>query len=291
MFSLNPREAFTIFRGISKTNDSNTYYVQAVIKDARTNTTIDTVNLTDLGNRQFSKEWTVPADPSGQGFWIVIITTVYTDSGYTTKSTVYGEQFDNYLVFDRKNPWLGGGGGNGGGDVDYKKIGKMIDEAISKIKIPSPQPQKDIDLSELIAYLSLIKSSVENIKIPEQKETDLSPILSEIKNSISSIKFPEQKEPDFTPILKTLITFNNKLESISEKSSITYTEEQLRNVLEFIKEKFDGFEEMVKEHKSFVDKFDETAQEINNFKKGIANFLKEEKIDFGEPKKSRIRGL
>src|SRR5574337_612585 len=101
---LEPREYFTIARGLEDYTDSTTYYVRAVIRNARTDALIDTVNLTDNGNRRFTKAWQVPADPSGLGFYIIVTTTVYTDSGYTTKAENYLERFEEHLVQNRPNP-------------------------------------------------------------------------------------------------------------------------------------------------------------------------------------------
>lgn len=126
---LNPRESFTIVRQIEDHTDSATYYVRAVIRNAKTDALIETINLTDRGSLRFSESWLVPADGSGQGFWVSILTSVYTDSGYTTKSENYGDKMETYLVQDRVNVNLGGIGG-GGSDIDYKRIQKMIDEAL-----------------------------------------------------------------------------------------------------------------------------------------------------------------
>ena len=90
MIQLTPQKIFTIVRGLENHIDTATYYVQAVIRNSRTNAIIDTINLTDRDGYRFSKEWQVPADPSGEGLVIDIVTSIYTDSGYTTKSENYG---------------------------------------------------------------------------------------------------------------------------------------------------------------------------------------------------------
>jgi hypothetical protein len=135
---LHPREQFTITRQLNDPAIVTTFYVRAVIRNAKTDTVIDTVNLTDKTGQRFTKQWLVPADPSGQGFWISIVTSVYTDNGYTTKSTDYGDEACSYLVQERYvfNPNY-----PVGPDIDYKRIKKMIDEAIKKIEIPEQQVQ------------------------------------------------------------------------------------------------------------------------------------------------------
>ena len=93
---LAPNTTFAIVRQIEDHTDSATYYVQAVIRNAQTDALIATVNLTDQGSRRFSKNWQVTADASGQGFYISILTSVYTNSGYTTKSQNYGDKMETY---------------------------------------------------------------------------------------------------------------------------------------------------------------------------------------------------
>ncbi len=128
---LNPRENFTIVRQLENHMDSSTHYVQAVIRNARTDTVIATVNLTDQTGRRFSKVWQVPADPSGQGFWISILTTVYDDAAYTTKSPSYGENMEQFLVQERYNFNIGGGSG-GGSDITPKKFKALMSEVLDE---------------------------------------------------------------------------------------------------------------------------------------------------------------
>src|SRR5258707_3851150 len=99
---LEPLEDFTIARGLEDHTDSTTYYVRAVVRDAKTDALLATVNLTDQGDaHRFSKKWQIPADQTGQGYYLLITTSVYTDSGYTTKSSNYGDKDETYLVMRR----------------------------------------------------------------------------------------------------------------------------------------------------------------------------------------------
>src|SRR5947209_2026571 len=108
---LHPQNSFTVVRQIANHLDTDTNYVRAVIRNAYTDAIIDTLDLTDKGSQRFSKNWQVPADPSGQGFYISIVTSVYTDSGYTTKNPNYGDEENTYLVQDRVPLARHGGGG------------------------------------------------------------------------------------------------------------------------------------------------------------------------------------
>lgn len=181
---LNPREYFTIVRQIEDHTDVSTYYVRAVIRNAKSDALIETVDLTDRTGNRFSKSWLVPADVSGQGFYISILTSVYTDAGHTTKSQNYGDKIDVYLVQARMNSNLGGFGG--GSDIDYKRIQKMIDASVDRgvgsIKFPVPPKFP---------------------KIPEPKEVDLATPLAELKKTIpdklDSVEPPEKM--DMTPMM------------------------------------------------------------------------------------------
>ncbi len=52
---LNPHEQFTIVRQIEDHTDSSTYYVRAVVRNAKPDALLATVNLTDQGSRRFSE--------------------------------------------------------------------------------------------------------------------------------------------------------------------------------------------------------------------------------------------
>ena len=131
---LQPQGSFTVVRQIANHTDTNTYYVQAVIRKAYTDEIIDTIQLTDRGAQRFSKNWQVPADPSGQGFYISIVTSVYTDSGYTTKSENYGDEENTYLVQERVLHLAGGGG------LDAFTVRQIVREELGKLPPQEPFP-------------------------------------------------------------------------------------------------------------------------------------------------------
>lgn len=217
--TIQPREYFPIARILPDPADVATYYVRAVIRNAKTNATIETVNLTDQTGRIFSYNWQAVADSSGQGLFITITTSVYTDSGYTTKSDIYGEEQDTFMIYDRMktaqamaNQIAALISPASSPDIDYKKIKKMIDEAVAPIKqevagvktlvssfetqeqketdllpvltaianIPKAEPQEKIDFSPVFQAISAAREDIKAIEIPEQKETDISPILDKL---------------------------------------------------------------------------------------------------------------
>lgn len=215
MMTIEPREKFVIVRQLPDPSDTSTYYVQAVIRNAMTDTIIATVRLTDRTGRRFSKDWQAPADPSGQGFYISIATTVYTDSGYTTKSEIYAEEIATHLIAERYNPRRRSPGveivGQGGDDVDYKKIRKIMKEEIAEVKIPE---QQNVSFDNVIVEVKRVGELVKKIempKIPEQKQVDLSPVISkidastkEITDKLDDVEFPEMPETDLSPIIAKL---------------------------------------------------------------------------------------
>src|SRR5437773_720063 len=111
---ISPGEAFDVFYFVRNHLDATTYYVRAKIYDVRTGELLDTQNLTQssTNSRLFIKTVQAQPDPTGYGRNIVAIATVYTDSGYTTKSESYEEQEQYYLI--KSIPLMLGGGG-----VDY----------------------------------------------------------------------------------------------------------------------------------------------------------------------------
>ena len=219
---LSPREYFTVARQIEDPLDTATYYVRAEIRNARTDALIATLDLTDRGSRRFGKEWQVPADPSGRGFYITVVTKVYTDSGYTTVSEQYGEKLNEYLVQDRFNKATDTSWASTGADVDYKRIKKIVDEAVAKIDVPEGQT---VDLSPLKRAfdegMREIVKDVRAIKIPEpriEKETvhtpvDLSPLEKRISNAVEEIKksIPEREEHDMSPMMEAVNTLHDAI--------------------------------------------------------------------------------
>lgn len=218
MLQVNPRENFPIVRQLFDPSEVGTNYVRAVIRNSRTDATIATVNLTDSGggSNRFTKTWQTPADPSGEGLWINIETTVYTDSAYTTKNSNYSIESRDILIMQRVNPILGMGGG-GGADIDYKKIAKIFRTVLNDAGVLLP---KGFDIDE--AFQSIISQgkdiSLKVAALPtsfEMKEFNPSGIIaaiSETRAAVKSIKIPESKEPDWSPILEGFNAMINRLE-------------------------------------------------------------------------------
>lgn len=200
---LHPREKFIITRQLENPYITDTFYVRAVVRNSKTDAVIDTLDLVDQTGQRFTKEWLVPADPTGLGFYVSIVTSVYNDSGYITKSQNYGDEEQTYLIQDRYvfNPNY-----PVGPDIDYKRIQKMIDTAIKNIVIPEPKVLKEVTIKEV----------VKEVKVPEvkvvqtQTNQDLTPFLVAINGIGKKIDdkpvtvVPPQKEVDLNPIVNNI---------------------------------------------------------------------------------------
>lgn len=241
MFQIRPQETFPIVYTLSDPSDTNTYYVRAVIRNSVSGAVINInglayVNLTDLGSRRFAKSIQAPDDSSGQGFWIDVTVSVYTDAGYTTKSSAYQEENNKYLVEQRWNTALGGGGGNfippGGGvshEIDYKKLVEMVILAFNSL--PTTELPV-IDLSGVYAQGDAIREMIKDIKIPpvdletfakfitqtlsaEIRAKEIPPVdIESVKEKIDGIEFPEAI--DYAPYFQSL---QSELENLNKKFS------------------------------------------------------------------------
>lgn len=210
IFTINPNEMFPIMRGIGDHTDTATYYVRAFVRDAVTDAILATVDLEDKGGQRFQTAWKVVYDNVFQkGRYITIVTSVYTDSGYTTKSENYGDEFETYLVQERwdmaKAASIGGGGG-----IDYRELRKILKEQLKEIEYPE---QKELNIESLIRDITV--SVIDNIpEYPEQKpfpdfpeieKVDLSGVEKEIKSLNTELrKRPQFKETDLTELVNLL---------------------------------------------------------------------------------------
>lgn len=217
---LNPRETFSIVRQIEDHTDTSTYYVRAVIRNAKTDAIIQVngnnyLNLVDRGSQRFSQTWQVPADPSGQGFYVSILTSVYTDSGYTTKSQNYGDKMETYLIQDRMNANLGGVGG--GPDIDYKKIRRIVEEVVKETNKPVVFPK------------------IPEVKIPEVDiETPLKEAVDYICEEIKNIKMPQPEKLE--PVLKAFSQLEKTVKGLVVTEDVKKLESQLGEISKEVKQ-------------------------------------------------------
>lgn len=219
MLQLNPSETHKINRILRDWADNTTYYVRAKIYDAETRTLVDTINLTDNGSRWFSGEWKVPHDNIfGNGVRYVIVTEVYTDSGYTTRSENHLDEVEDVLVQQRWNPTVAF---SGGGDYDNKtlmrEIRGVLEEYAKKDEpdpdAPVPEPL-EVKISRLLdTHTAKVLGAVEGVekkvsKIPtkspkDPEKVDLQPIIAAFASLADMVrKIPtSHKEVDLSPVI------------------------------------------------------------------------------------------
>lgn len=198
---LNPGETFAIVRQLADPNDAGTYYVRATIRNARTDTLLATKDLTDRGGQRFSVEYQVPSSTS-DALYIAISTRVYTNSGYTTLSTDYGQEIETYLVETRSKHF---GGGGSVLKVDYEKIRGMIRESLDTLKFPETKQPK---MPRMMSHDD-IKSAMSEAMMPMMAQmmngrTTHAGMEDMVRKAIASIQFPEQKETDLGPVLDAI---------------------------------------------------------------------------------------
>jgi hypothetical protein len=148
----------------------------------------------------------VAIDASKGDYYLELSTTEIVYPGllllhYKSADTAHFAQECQIMAFDPYTQY-GQFGSGGGVDVDYKKIQKMIDGAVSKI--PKPIEPKEPDLVPISEGLQALLIEIRAIKIPETEKVDLGPVLDQlkvVKKSITDIEFPKT---DLTPILAKL---------------------------------------------------------------------------------------
>lgn len=196
---LEPGRYFAIVRQLPDPNDSGTYYVRAEIRNAEDDTLIERVELIDRGNRRFSKKWQVYPNVPSEGLYISILTTVYTDSGYTTKSDLYAEEMETYQV--KTEPVSFGGGGGSGVSADM--VRKIVREETLGAVTRGFEDMK----GAMASIEQGFRNAVATIVIPEQivpEKPDLSPIMAAIK----AIHIPTT---DLSPVLEAIGISNEEV--------------------------------------------------------------------------------
>jgi hypothetical protein len=196
---LKPQQSFTVVRQIANHLDSATYYVRAVIRNAHTDDLIDTLNLEDRGGQRFTRNWRVPADRSGQGFYISIVTSVFSDAGYTTKSENYGDEENTHLVSD---VFANQSRGGGGGWLDAATLRKIMREEIQKAKPEPTKPTEPVNLNPLLQAIERVSDAVSAIPTEKSTPVDLSPVTEAMETLRSAIAEKEVTQPtDLSPVL------------------------------------------------------------------------------------------
>jgi hypothetical protein len=214
---LQPQSSFPIVRQIANHLETDTLYIKAVVRNADGDT-IDTVLLDDKGGQRFQKKYRVPIDASGQGAYISIVTSVYTDPGYTTKNPNYGDEENTYLIFDRVTS-RGSGGGNvvNGSNLSLQDIRRVVAEEIKKsddaeiareaatdaLEVPEP-PEEPPRWDEVLIAINEVKQTILEQEPPtHDKEFEtIQAGLAEIKTAVTEKEVTP--ETDLTPVYEEI---------------------------------------------------------------------------------------
>ena len=239
-----PLKAYLVSHKLNNPSDTNQHWVRVVIKNAISGVVLDTLDLTDNGSNYFSKLWQTPVDSTGTGLQLQLIKTVY-DDAYSTESLVYGTTVEDIMVKDIAGvrTLFGGTGGGRGADVDYKKIEKMIRDAIAEI------PQ---------------------VEIPEQKEVELGGLEESIKSHIDE----SDKSEELAELKATVQGVSKAIEKLLRDKEVV-SEQKLNEVCE-LPEKFQMAETSDAElHDHVSSKTDEHTQSVEELKQFIISRIEE----------------
>lgn len=207
---ISPGENFDLFYFIRNPLDNTTYYVQAVIYDVRTSAVLATVQLarSSTNTRMFAATVTSPPDPSGYGRNILAIASVYTDSGYTTKSQTYEEQEQYFLVKDQfRQP--------GSAGIDGRALGDLIEQKItSALKgLPKPATPEPVDLSGVTGAIGALQREINRVPKDNDDQAILE-ALATLKTAIEALP-PPTLATDLTPMLKAVALISAQLTQLS----------------------------------------------------------------------------
>lgn len=109
---------------------------------------------------------------------------------YKSANTAEFVQICQVMAFDPYT-WFGTLGGGGGADVDYKRIKKLVDEAVGSIPTPV---QKEPDLIPISEGLQAVITEIRSLDIPKPEKPNLEPVLKQLAlldKDIRNIDFPK----------------------------------------------------------------------------------------------------
>lgn len=225
---LQPQQYFAICRQIPDPADLTVYYIQAEIREASTDTLLETVNLDSKGNGRWRKNWQVPADPSSQGRYITITTRVYDDAAYSVLDQNYGTEEREYLI-QRINRHPVGGGGE---IMTPKQFRTLLKEELSAMEKSEGNGEslESVDFSPILSTLGTAhKPITEGLKALQAREfpkVDLTPLHSaiaalEAKFEARMTEEDGREEPDYKQEMANIVTslrdFEDTLSSREQK--------------------------------------------------------------------------
>lgn len=214
---------FTVVRQIANHLDTDTNYVRAVIRNAYSDAIIETLDLDNKGSQRFSKSWRIPQDPSGNGFYVSIVTSVYTDAGYTTKNQNYGDEENTYLVADAQSSI-----GKGSTGIDARTVRRIIAEELDK-REETEDEEEDPRVDAILQSLASLQKAISETKPVVVPPVDLKHITKSIQAIEKAVKSIDVKPVvDTSDIEETLLDMQKQnkehIEYMSDIVIKNYTE-------------------------------------------------------------------
>lgn len=221
---ISPGEPFDIFYFVRNHTDATTYYVQAKVYDVKTGELLATHALTQspVNARLYSKTIDAPPDPVGYGRNIVAIATVYTDSGFSSKSENYEEQEQYYLV-KSVLPFAGVGGGG----IDPHTLREIVQEELKTAIDGLPKPEKlrvpdAPDMSFVDALFGALGAITREVGRIPKEGADLSSIRNQIANLGKMVEGRPQFQPtDLSSLAEVTQNVLARLESVAKELKVS----------------------------------------------------------------------
>ena len=173
---------------------------------------------------------------------------------YKSAETAHFAQQVQVMAFDPYT-WFGTLGGGGGADVDYKRIKKLIDEAVGSIPTPV---QKEPDLIPISEGLQAVITEIRSLDIPKPEKPNLEPVLKQLSLLDKDIRNIDIPKCDHSEVLKKLAQqdklFTTTMEEMMEtaddqakemKDSQAKSTEKFSTTLDALKQRIDASPVMI----------------------------------------------
>lgn len=259
---LNPNNWRYVTYQISVASDVGTsYYPRLIVKNTKTLVTLYTINLTNQGNGLYTGSYQLPTDSTGNGYQVVEILTVYTDSGHTVPSPNYeivATVIDvNYITSAVQSI---GTGGEYEDQTDYKLIAKLLAEEIGKIpKTKLSTKNLEEKMEEIIKLHSVHHMSM--LQGFDGHTGELNKGFDEVNKNLSGVGESVSK----LPLAEMLSGVHGKLDALEKKFiELTYAQTQILNH----KQEFNN-----SHTQAMQDLHDEFKTQIGQAKKDISDTL------------------
>lgn len=252
---LRPNQTFRILWVVADPNDATTYFPQITIKQTLNGVTLlSATNLVLDTTGRYYYDWIVPGDVNGGGTQIDVTVIVYTDSGHTTKSSVYTQENRVYNIFDLASLMRGG---SGGGGLDESDIRKILAEFFKDFIIPNYEDH----LAQLAGRMDKVYGSLGSIggQLGSKNNQDVLDALSKLPKYGDALDKILSAATLITDALsgnqgQTLEGLQNLAAGIdSFKDKIGYISDWMNRTSQDLKEMPDSYASQAQELKSAID--------------------------------------